>query len=207
VVLQELRTETIVELTRWDLDLAATLAAEWSGVEADLEDFVVTGDAAPSPAFARHGVNQSEPGAALLDDWDAGLVGAWHERVELSPALAVSRGTMLSQRLWTAQSRVLLPWIEVRRQHLEDLVRDELGKDGFNGAIEYANRNREHDQIAPDAVEIGPLHWIVKTYLRRKDDWLTAARRLKDARNDLSHLRHLPQPRVESLVKDCSFLR
>lgn len=206
-VLQELRTETIVELARWDLTLASDLAANWSGLEADLIDFVAVVDASLATGFAKHLTSRNEPGPALAEHWDRGLIEAWHERVELSPAVAIASSESLSQRIWTAQSRVLLPWIEQKRQLLEKLVSDELGQEPFMHAIEDANRGRDYDKIDPECVEIGPLFGIVRTYLRRKESWLSAARRLKEARNDLAHLKPIPQTRVDALVKECTFLR
>jgi len=141
-VLEDVRTESIVELARWDLDLAERLAAAWSGELGALSSLLRECGPAANGQFGHAGRggaaartwNGSTPAAAGLrppaldlELWDQRTVDGWHDRQSVTACSLVASPDKLSRVIWAAQARVLLPWIEERRSALLDQVSKELG--------------------------------------------------------------------------------
>ena len=113
----------------------------------------------------------------------------------------------MNRLLWVGQARVLLPWIEVKRDRIESRVRHRLGADRFQQVLKAFARE-DFDAGQPDAVaEIGLLDAIIAARIGASDPKLRdASRSLRDARNKLAHLRPLRPGRLEELVRTCAFL-
>jgi hypothetical protein len=198
-ILADIRSETIVEVARWELDLAEKLARSWSGDPEELAGFLdgVTCNVVPD--------NTEEcghrPHTTMLGAWDRGDIDGWHNTQAVS-AMAVSKEPHRIDRLvWAAQARMVLPWIEENRQLVQQRTVDRMTRKRFQAAMS--------DLFQPplnstDVVEIGPLKRIIEIRLGNSDPKLrSAARRLYNARNDLAHLRPLKYGELRELVAAC----
>lgn len=218
-VLEDVRTESIVELARWDLDLAERLAAAWSGELSALPSLLCEcGSAAANGnsghaarvgaatkawkgATARAGLRPPDPDVEL---WDQRMMDGWHDRESVTVRLLTAAPDKLSRVVWAAQARVLLPWIEECRSALLARVTETLGtgrltavlRDGFDLPVK-----------ADTLVEIGVLDKVVQMAIGSGNPELRyASRRLREARNALAHLRPLSLAEQESLVAACASL-
>jgi hypothetical protein len=228
-VLEEVRTESIVELARWDLDLAERLAAAWSG-ELDALSSLLRECGPTANGRSGHagkggtaagtwngaipngaGTNGAGPaGAGLqppgpdLDLWDRRAVDGWHDRQSVTAGSLAASPEKLSRVIWAAQARVLLPWIEERRSALLDQVTQELGP----GRLAEVLGHRFSPPVKPDAlVEIGVLDKVVQMVIGSRNPGLRdASRRLREARNCLAHMQPLSLAEQESLVAACAYL-
>jgi len=218
-VLEDVRTESIVELARWDLDLAEQLAAAWSGELRALSSLLLdcgptangaSGHAAKGGTAARTWNGSAPASAGLqplgpdLEQWDQRTVDGWHDRQSVTACSLTASPERLSRVIWAAQARVLLPWIEERRSALLDQVTVELGarrlgavlSDGFDPPVK-----------ADALVEIGVLDKVVQMAIGSRNPGLRdASRRLREARNSLAHLQPLSLAEQESLVAACACL-
>ena len=218
-VLEEIRTESIVELARWDLDLAERLAGAWSGELGALPTLLPecgpaangqAGHAGKGGAAARTWNGTGPAGPALqppgpdLDLWDQRTVDGWHERQSVTAGSLAASPEKLSRVIWAAQARVLLPWIEERRSALLDQVTGELGA----GRLAEVLGNRFSPPVKADAlVEIGVLDKVVQMVIGSRNPGLRdASRRLREARNCLAHMQPLSLAEQESLVAACAYL-
>jgi len=219
-VLEDVRTESIVELARWDLDLAERLAAAWSG-ELDalpvlLEDCgaAVNGrprgggaagacNGAPGPGTgpAGAGLRPPEPDLEL---WDQRAVDGWHDRQSVTASSLTASPEKLNRVVWAAQARVLMPWIEERRSVLLDRVAGVLGP----GRLAAVLSNGLSPPVKADAlVELGVLDKVVQMAIGASDPGVRdASRRLREARNALAHMRPLSLAEQENLVAACTCL-
>jgi hypothetical protein len=216
-VLGDIRTESIVEVARWDLDLAERLAAAWSGDPADLPPLLSrhgTGSraspsgASPSPSPGRCLPAQPaglRPPGEVLAWWDEYLVDSWHDIVSASPRGRTADGSTLDRMLWAAQARVLLPWIEERRSVLLGRVIREMGR----VRLEQVLRSKFSPPVTLDsALEIGVLDRVVQMSIGGTGPQLSdISRRLHKARNALAHMRSLSLAEQEGLTAACAFLR
>lgn len=213
-VLEEVRTESIVEVARWDLDLAEQLADQWTGDPDELT--VLLRERCPAPADGNSGkaggrtrgfaasLAGLRPPDPMLRVWDSRLVDGWHEQVSVSARTLAVTPEKLARVVWAAQARVLLPWIEERRSALHDRVVATLGGRRFAEVL----RNRFNPPVTADAsMEIGMLDRVVRIAIGSSDPELCdVSRQLRRARNWLAHLRPLSLAEQESLVAACKYL-
>lgn len=205
-VLADVRTETIVEVARWDLDLAEHLAAAWAGDPADLPALLKAWRTAPMPlmTWPRSGTDLLRPPESLLGSWDERAVESWHHSPSIAGCSLADEPEKLNRVVWAAQARVLLPWIEERRATLHDRVTGMLGAQRLESLL----RDGSQPPARADAlVEIGMLDKIVQRAIGSTDIRLRdASRRLRDARNALAHMRPLSLGEQASLVAACQYL-
>lgn len=213
-VLEDVRTESIVEVARWDLDLAERLAGQWTGDPDELR--VLLRERCQAPADGNSGETRAKPRSSvaslaglrppdpMLGMWDSRLVDGWHEQVSVSARTLAVTPEKLARVVWAAQARVLLPWIEERRSALHERVVTTLGDRRFAEVL----RNRFSPLVTADAsVEIGTLDRVVRIAIGSSDPELCdVSRQLRRARNWLSHLRPLSLTEQESLVAACMYL-
>lgn len=94
--------------------------------------------------------------------------------------------------VWAAHARVLLPWIEVRRQGLAQILEERFGvvTAGMTGPV-----------------ELGPLHLLVRDRLPRTRSALReVSAQLMRTRNKLAHLQSLSLADQVRLVAACAVL-
>lgn len=203
--LREVRSETIIELARWDWDLGTHLMGSWSGESSELlalcRDREDLAEVEPSPSVAT-GPVPARPPEALLEAWDRALVDVWHDSVSVAPRLLVHDRAALNGLLWAAQARVLLPWIELRRGQLEARLIRFLGKERFEGAVRHFADPAFGPEDRDFVPEVGLLHVIAKARVGSAEPRLRdQARVLWTARNHLAHLRPLPPAVQEELIR------
>ena len=219
-VLEDVRTESIVELARWDLDLAERLAATWPGelckLPAVLGGCGTTANGRPrggGAAGAWNGGGSSGTGLAGtglqppepdLELWDQRAVDGWHDRQSVTASSLIASPEKLRRVVWAAQARVLMPWIEERRSALLDRVAAMLGPDRLAAVLS----NGLSPPVKTDAlVEIGILDKVVQMAIGAHDPGLRdASRRLREARNSLAHMQPLSLAEQENLVAACACL-
>lgn len=195
-ILADIRSETIVEVARWNLRLAEQLAQDWSGDPAELPDHLnETPREAEQPAETRERCG-TRPADSLLDLWDTGQLDGWHDAY--SPAPTRQR---LRRLVWAAQARIVLPWIEQRREVLQERTIAKMSRKRFNDSLQQL-----FDPPLTDAglVEIGDLYKVINARLGRTEPALrSTAWRLRDARNKVAHLDPLPLAELGELVNVC----
>lgn len=203
-VLHEVRTETVIELARWNFDLGTQLMQSWTGDPSAL--LALCADASnASPcvdASTAAGPVSLRPPETLLDAWDEAMVDGWHDAMALAPSLLLHDRIALNRFLWAAQARVLLPWIEVRRDRLEGQLAEFMGRERFGRAVRgFAGPG--YDPRDPDSVaEVGLLNVVAQARVGAANPRLRdAARVLRNSRNHLAHLRPLPPAMLEELVR------
>jgi hypothetical protein len=204
-ILEEVRTETVIEIARWDLDLAEHLTAGWSGESRDLPALFREWRLVAAPAISRRrAADALRPPGTLLEFWDQRAVEGWHRSVCAAGSSLAAEPDRLNRVVWAAQARVLLPWIEERRSEVHCKIIQRVGQP----RIESALRDQFDPPIATDAlVEIGALDRVVRTVTGSRDIELRdATRRLRDARNSLAHLESLSLGEQASLSAACQFL-
>jgi hypothetical protein len=196
-IVGDVKTETIVEIARWDLELAETMAKSWSGDPQDLGSFL---NAQNLPARINDIAEQCgpRPSEAILDLWDCSLVDGWHDICSPSAHALTAEPKRIDRLVWAAQARVLLPWIEERREVLHERVKALMGRNRFQAAL--TDLFDEPPNTA-GPIEIGPLRRIVELRLGGTDITVrSAARRLNNARNHLAHLEPLSLGQLRELV-------
>jgi hypothetical protein len=213
-ILEDVRTESIVEVARWDLDLAEQLGDQWTGDPDELTVLLrerchasVDGNHGKPGARARGfaaslaGLRPPDP---MLGMWDNRLVDGWHEQVSVSAHMLTATPEKLARVVWAAQARVFLPWIEERRSALYERVVTTLGGRRFAEVL----RNRFDPPVTADAsMEIGTLDRVVRVAIGSSDSELCdVSRQLRRARNWLAHMRPLSLAEQVSLVAACKCL-
>lgn len=213
-VLEDVRTESIVEVARWDLDLAEQLADQWSGDPDELtvllrERCHVPGDGNSGKAGGTTrgfvaSIAGLRPPDPMLSMWDNRLVDGWHEQASVSARTLAVTPEKLARVVWAAQARVLLPWIEERRSALHERVVTALGGRRFAEVL----RNRFSPPVTADAsLEIGTLNRVVRIAIGSSEPELCdVSRQLRRARNWLAHMRPLSLAEQESLEAACKYL-
>jgi hypothetical protein len=213
-VLADVRTESVVEVARWDLDLAERLADRWSGDPADLPVLLGAqdqdrgrddaGGLPPRLTGTRGAWDDLRPPDALLGPWDSRQLDRWHEQPSGSGySLAMTPGGLL-RAVWAAQARVLLPWVEERRSALLCRVKEMLGNRRFAQVL----HSSFEPPVKPDgSVEIGALDRLIHLTIGSADPELgETSRHLRQARNLLAHMTPLTLAQQESLVSSCKIL-
>ncbi|WP_043650173.1 hypothetical protein [Nocardia thailandica] len=198
-VLTDVRIETIVEVAAWDVDVAEELAQRWSGDPDELFDELRASATAAKPAAVAASGTFRVPPVVVRRDWDDRRAEFWHERIHPGAYVADDADTLRST-VWAAQARILLPWIEQRRNRLHALVRAALGGD-YPRAVDLHLPG--HGAAGP--IEIGPLDRLIRHYprLARFRDCSAA---LRDARNTLAHLSPMSLDQQNALVRWCGLL-
>ena len=213
-VLADVRAESIVEVARWDLDLAERLADRWAG-DPDELPILLAGKCQDRPPDDWNGARAREAGTrADWDDlrppdelcglWDDRQLDRWHGRPSGSGYSLAATQASLSRAVWAAQARVLLPWVEERRSALLYRVKETLG----NGRFADLLHRRFTPPVQPDgSIEIGVLDRLVNMTLGSSEPELRdASRHLRTARNLLAHMTPLTLTQQESLVSACTTL-
>jgi hypothetical protein len=188
-VLRDVYLETLIEVCRWDLALADEVAPNWDGDPDTLADLI----AAPGPAASWLPTRPTtdRPHPALTAAWNAAAVDLWHN--EFSTSLRGAQTDRIERAVWAAQARVLMPWIETRRHAtVSDLLRT-FGRSAVLRAVGAP--------AASSMIEVGPLvHAVHALHGRTRLELCDAVRRLRDARNQLAHLRTLTGREQRDLV-------
>ena len=206
----EIRVETIAEVARWNLELAQHLAREWDGTTGSL--LASLGGTPPRAMGANPEVAGNRVGAhpppSVLDAWNQGEVEGWRGRVSVAPIVAGSSSEAVSRFAWSAQARVLLPFVDERRTKLEAKVREKLGGRRFDLALkQYAPDPGGGDWVQAPVPELAALRAIIGAHIGRGDNRLfQTASVLRDARNLLAHLTPLDEQEIIELEKQCLWL-
>lgn len=206
-LLGEVRLEVIVEAAKWDLDLATELSHGWSGDAVGLLDYLKTppgSEPVDLPAHRRD--HARRPPEALVDLWDAGGLGFWHGALAIAPSHRIRDIAAIDRLVWSAQARVLLPWLELRREQLAQRVEAEVGVERFQAQLARTDHGK-YDDAADDVVEVGHLaHLISLEYGRSRRQFCDTAHTLKRARNALAHLRPMTDLEIRNLVEQTQWL-
>jgi hypothetical protein len=181
-ILRDIMLESLVEVCQWDVRLADSLAAGWNGDPANLR----IDSERPDPPEITDTVPRTpgtKPPAYIIDHWDAGTVDLWHGRY--SPGVGGPKaGDMVTRRLWAAQVRAILPWVESCRADLAEFLLSRHGRRAVDRAIDAAASDQSGGPL-----EVGPLFVAVHRLTGSEQPALRdAAFRLKEARNRLAHL-------------------
>lgn len=206
-VLADVRAESIVEIARWDLDLAEHLVAAWDGEPSRLSSLLKDWRCVSAPVMnGGHGrLGGFQPPSPILPSWDQRIVEGWHDHMSVATCSLAAEPEKLSRLVWAAQARVLLPWIEERRSTLHIRVTEILGAPRLSAILrEWFDPPVDADGL----VEIGALDTVVRKVLgSRHSDVREASRWLREARNHLAHMRPLSLGDQESLQAACQTLR
>jgi hypothetical protein len=208
-VLGEIRLETIIEVSRWDFELAIEIAHDWSGN--DLEIGEIISRRPPSAPFDKtiRLIAQKRPPElrAHVEAWDGGVLESWHGIPTTAPASSLDRQNGLIGLFWSAQSRVLLPWLEIQRARLERLVREKLGPVKMTAAVEHYSTKYADIDFDPSLVELATLARIVNARFGSSEEKLsTTTRLLRSTRNRLAHFQPLRRDELLELVQTCGWL-
>jgi hypothetical protein len=206
-ILSETRLETIIEIAKWDLELAVELAREWDGSESALEDRLgIAETRSAQNRTLRRGSNKYPPDS-LIEEWDVGAIDSWHGLPTINPSLIVREPENLSRLIWSAQSRVLLPWIELRRTLVEQIVRQKLGTVRMLAAVDEYSTRYPGVEFDPTLIEVSTLLRIISARFGSSEARLrTTVQSLSSARNRLAHLKPLPHAELLELSQKCAWL-
>ena len=118
------------------------------------------------------------PPVELEQAWQAGLVDRWGYSIRQAPHVLDEAD--VTQRLWIAHNRILIPHVEEERAVFERLVMEKASTAALEGLI------RRDD----DVIEIGSLAWLVDTgRVRIGRERRVRLQAFRDLRNDLAHRR------------------
>ena len=206
-VLGEVRLETIIEVSRWDFALAIEIAHDWSGEHLEIIEIVNRNTRPLSSLQTIRRIPQKRPPESHVAAWDDGVVESWHGVPIAAPASSFDDLNAVTRLFWSAQSRVLLPWLEIRRVRVENIVRQKLGPNKMAAAVErYSSRYPEVDFDAT-LIELPTLARIISGRFGRSEEILReTTRSLRVARNRLAHLQPLTRDDLQTLVETCSWL-
>jgi hypothetical protein len=206
-VLADVRTESIVEVARWDLDLAERLVMTWEGEPRNLPSLLKDwrSVSAPSMNGSRHiGTDDLRPPNSVLPSWDQRVVEGWHNELSVTTCSLVAEPEKLGRLVWAAQARVLLPWIEERRATLQARVTELLGAQRLASML---YQWFDPPVKAEGLVEIGVLDRLIRrAFGSRNPEVRDASRWLREARNCLAHMRPLSLGEQQSLLVACQAL-
>ena len=206
-IAEEVRLETIVELVRWDLELALEVASEWAATEPIEAALSKIPKLDGTQLTTRRASGRPQPPEALLDYWNDGILESWHGEVGYMPAALPHTNDRLERLTWSAQARVLLPWIEVRRVRIEQIVRQKLGPTKFNSAVEALATRYPGSVEDTSIIEVALLARIIAVRFGNTEPRLrSTAISLRDARNKLAHLVPIAAPTLTQMVAESSWL-
>lgn len=200
-ILGALRTETVVEVSGPDLDLARELAAAWDGRSHTLADALRAALAAvPSPGAADcppdppRTAAARRPEARIRDAWASGAVSAWEGRLRVHPGVwhRGVTGVRLRALVSQAQQRVLVPWIEEARGRLAGRAIAHLTRPVATVVAEYLFRPPGYLRHSPEPafleLEVGPMLAAHNAgALRLPAEEIPLLKVLVKARNVLAH--------------------
>jgi hypothetical protein len=191
----------ITEMAGWDLRCTDFLAEQWdrttAGVPAALQLYQQYGSCSPkaactTPTPTQHGT--SAPPVEIERAWQDGLVDRWGYSIRHAPA--VLNEANVTQRLWMAHNRILIPHVEEERAVFERLVMARASTNALEGL------NRRDDDI----VEIGSLVWLVSTgRVRIKREQRDRLQAFRDLRNDLAHHRPVSDKSLREITAYLGF--
>jgi hypothetical protein len=204
-VIEEARIETVVDVARWDLDLAEQLASAWNGEPADLPGHLKAASMCNAADVTRIGdLDAGRPPAKLAEAWNQRLVDRWHGSTSFGAGYLADDIEKLNRIIWGAQARVLLPWIEERRTQLVCRAVEVLGRKRFHEVLE---RHLALTFSSASALEIGVLDKAIRIGIGRTHPDITeASRRLRASRNALAHLEPLSLSEQSGVVAACRSL-
>lgn len=193
---EPLDVATIVEVARWDIDLAERLATRWDGNPETLKSHITRRDATASVPCDVQGAPGPIPGT-VRDAWAAGLVDSWGGRRDPHASLVDASG--MERRRWHAQVRVVYPWLEELRADVAAIVAEVAAGAGM--AADAV------DDLA--ALELGPLRHRACFEAR-----LGIPRPVRDvldraitARNSLAHLSPVDAVSLGALARAAAVAR
>jgi hypothetical protein len=181
----------IAEIAGFDLALALVLRAEWDGDLATLPSLLLeyaAGDPgllAARPPDAPTPVDR--PSAATLTAWSSGNCDRWDRRGVAWHASAAAKHDQdwLDRALWRAQAASVMPLVEEQRARVVAW----LGQQG------HGQRVREE---YGDPAEIGAIwHYMVHRAGMRSRPQMALVTWLRDARNEIAHLRCLTSAQLQ----------
>ncbi|MEE1782730.1 hypothetical protein PUR71_07315 [Streptomyces sp. SP17BM10] len=215
---EALTQATIVEVCGPYLDLAAALAARWDGQPETLRA-TLTALCSPGPLVLpaqrtparRTGAHAHQPPDALRLRWNNGTIDAWEGQLRTHPAELCTPGgdTELNRLLWVAQSRTLLPLIDDARDALVTQVLPTASCTPQQLLSMYAT-DRTVGGSAPldarlQALELGALYSAkTNAHLAFTPPQTSTLLTLREARNELSHRRHLSGKALTHLITKLS---
>lgn len=185
-------TQTVSEVSGFDLGLAAMLVEGWDGVPFNLgpllrdhEIYSRAGQGSWSPKPSP----RPRPPSESIEAWSIGLVNAWGERDphEHACSACAAKSDALNRLVWLGQVRSLMPRIEIERQALAEWV--------------HARRDRltpwwKQQDIR--SLEVSRLASIFETTGFRNDQKRASlARWLRETRNAIAHLEILDTEELE----------
>ncbi|RBO92475.1 hypothetical protein DFR74_103118 [Nocardia puris] len=187
--LRPLDHAVITELSGWDLRFTRYLLDNWDRTTPGLAHTVhryretITNLPSSDPSSSGDAPRRrlTAPPADLEESWRDGLVDWWGQSLRWAPAVLDT--TAISQRLWLAHSRVLMPHVDEERAHFERKIRIKATERALSGLF------RRDDDI----IEIGSLAWLVE--YRGIDIGVHERGRLqafRDLRNVLAHRNPVP---------------
>lgn len=206
-LLDEVRLETIIEIARWDFQLAIEIARDWSGSQPELAE-ILSGKTLSEPIdrpLRRTAIKQ--PPESHFEQWDDGHMEAWHGVPGIKPATTALVQNNLDRLLWSAQARALMPWLEIRRVRVETIVLEKLGRQRMDSAIDQFSTRFPGTEFDASLVELATLSRIISALFGHTESRLRdTSRLLLRARNQLAHLNPLAGDELEKLVRDCAWL-
>jgi hypothetical protein len=206
-VLADVRTESIVEVARWELDLAEHLVTTWEGEPRDLPSLLKDSRSVSAPAIIGSRYDDTDglrPPDPVLVFWDQRVVEGWHDQLSVTTCSLAAEPERLSRLVWAAQARVLLPWIEERRSTLQAQVAELLGPQRLASMLcEWFDPPVE----AQGLVEIGVLDVVIRrAFGSRNTELRDASRRLREARNRLAHMCPLSLGEQQTVLAACQVI-
>jgi hypothetical protein len=204
-VLRTVRLETVLEVCRWDLDLAEELAVSWDGDPGNLARTIEEVGKAQSRTQVvidrPHRPAALRPDEDLLELWEDGHVDLWQDECCPSPYALLTLPGGVDHAVWAAQARVLLPWIDERRRQLLRHLVERYGNDAVTRVTASLNGTGQ------PPLEVGPLFEVVRRLVPPAQSGLRdAARQLMAGRNRLAHLQSLSLADQTSLAHACTVL-
>ncbi|MEU2254430.1 hypothetical protein ABZ540_14815 [Nocardia xishanensis] len=179
----------VTELSGWDLHCIDYLVDNWDRTTTGLPAVVrgyqhtASSQAWSAGADARSTVRRgtTAPPAELEQPWRDGLVDRWGQSIRWAPHTLDDAA--VTQRLWMAHNRILIPHVDEERSHLVELILKKATPQALEGLF------RRDDDI----IEIGSLVWLVEA--RGVDIDRRNRQRLhtfRDLRNNLAHRKPIP---------------
>ncbi len=194
-------TAVITELSGWDLACTDYLAHHWDrtttglsvaidGYKQQVSTSLDTSKA--SQSGTRRGV--TAPPAELEKPWCEGLVDRWGHSIRWAPHTLDDKA--VTQRMWMAHNRILIPYVDEERGHFEQMILANATPRAL------ADLDRRDDNI----IEIGSLAWLVDT--RRVDigrDRRCRLQAFRDLRNALAHREPVADELLQRIVRYLEF--
>jgi hypothetical protein len=118
-------------------------------------------------------------------DWANGGLKTCNGTAQIHSSLAVVKGNcpdLVPSRVWSGQASVLMPILGMRRQEIIDVYRDFLCT-----CLPWKNSYDEEIK-SPDDLELGEIDYLLSRFKTVND----RVKIIKNARNELAHLRSLP---------------